>query len=274
MMATYLDSFDGSQVGGFVESRLGARNLGLLVQETRADVVIIIMTSGTRLYHPLSWAIQQSGQGEDPRTNLGEGDELANDQYRRDSDGFAVALGRLGEFTSVAVGLVYAPFFYDASYFTWPFDGPSTRFTSDAAKIQIVASGGAFPGTVRLTNRSVPTVLSVQQLHAIVLSLAGVPILGSNNLVYVTAGAFGYGDLIAGFHQTMAHVLDTTGALVSPVFDVNFAEPLESNWFDLVVDWKREHEASLAGLVIEQGNGTWLRLATRSLELALNAVRP
>lgn len=112
MMATTFDSFDASVLGAFVESPLGARNRGPAPVDL-FDFAVILVTSGTRVYHPFTWALQQTGFCEDARSNISIGMQLAHNAYLNDLIAFRSAKTQLETLGNVLVGVVYVAVKYD-----------------------------------------------------------------------------------------------------------------------------------------------------------------
>ena len=127
MMATQFDSFDASPQGAFIESPMGARNRVREPIPTDPEFIVVVHAPDATVYHPFTWARQQTTFAEGPFGALAEGADRARASYAGDLQFFGPALEQLKTLGRVALILIHTADRYDMANHVWNGD-PATGF--------------------------------------------------------------------------------------------------------------------------------------------------
>ncbi len=281
MMATYLDSFDASKVGGFVESRLGVRNLVEVVPEVAVDFLFLVITHGARAYHPLPWAQQQAEFGQDPRELIAEGVVLAREQYDRDVVVFQDAFRALRTVGTVAVRVVHAPFRYDLSLNFWDSSSPDGvnqgRFASESARLPLVPGGRNLVSPVIAVNFNNVEGMVAEEFHRIVLdAIGGFTGLRNSTAVYGALGSLASLDIFE-IEMIVSHIFDKFGEFFMRSLDwVDLSQLLEIGWRTVLPEWRVSEQVQNPPPFLFADNipFSWMSQVTGLMQDAFNQFGP
>ncbi len=282
-MATTLDSFDASPVDGFIESRLGVRNLVIVIVEplTPVDFLFVVITHGARAYHPLLWAQQQVEFGQDPRELIAEGAVLAREQYDRDVVVFREAFSALRTVGTVAVRVVHAPFRYDLSLNfldpTSPDGVEQGRFASEFARLPLVPGGRDLVSPVIVVNFDNVEGMVAEEFNRIVLdAIGGFTGLRNSIAVYGSLGSLASLGIFE-IEMIVSHIFDTFGEFFLRSLDwVDLSRLLEIGWRTVLPEWLQSEQVDDPPpfLFVDNVPFSWLSQVTGLMQDAFNQFGP